>query len=345
MNAVALCTYLKPFDCYFAMEEVSEICINRPEEVWVERSGRFERFARPDLTLVFLWQLAKLVAEFNHRAISAETPTLSATLPNGFRIQWVVEPACARGSFICSIRKPSVVNVALADYFQDSALQQHKEKGQQQALLHAFAQDDYVTFLKRAVLSKQNIMISGGTSTGKTTVLNLLLKNVPLTERLITIETDREVFSEHANVVHLLATEEGKSLSQTTMLDLLKVTLRLRPDRILVSELRSKEAFAYLRAINSGHPGSITTLHAESTAASFEQLAFMVMQSECGLTQAEVMAYAKSIVDIVVQVKRTDTGKRFISEIYFNGEIKTINPSFAAPPQSILSLTTERKAV
>lgn len=315
MNTVALQTYLEPFAVYFEKPEVSEICINRPEGIWIEEKGRFHYEERPDLTLAFLWRWARLVAEHNHRDISAESPILSSVLPNKCRIQFVVEPACEKGSFVCSIRKPSITKVSLSDYFgsknkTDSSLSDHN-------LLTLYREKNYPAFLQAAVLQKKNILISGGTSTGKTTFLNTLLESIPLTERLLTIETDREVLPSHPNTVHLLADQEKNSLAAITMLDLLKASLRLRPDRILVSELRGEEAFSYLRAVNSGHPGSITTLHADSVDGCFEQLALMVMQSGCQLTRSEIMMYIKSIISIVVQIKRDDIGKRFVSAVYF----------------------------
>ena len=184
-------------------------------------------------------------------------------------------------------------------------------------MLAAYKEKKYSEFLRLAVLERKNIIISGGTSTGKTTFLNALLRHIPIEERIITIETDREVRSGHPNAIHLLAAEEGKSVANITMLDLLKASLRLRPDRILVSELRAQEAFPYLRAINSGHPGSMTTLHADNPEGCFDQLAFMVIQGGSHLSRTELITYAKSIVDIVVQIKRTPEGQRYVSEVYF----------------------------
>ena len=327
-NHVALNHHLKAFDSYLTMDNVTEICINRPFEVWVEQAGRFVQFDEPAFTDDFLMQFAHLVAEANQREISREYPTLSSILPNGLRVQFVVEPACESGTFICAIRQKSIKQMTLSHYFTKSTGTTHcpPSMGDKQ-LLHDYLSGDYETFLTNAVLQKKNIIISGGTSTGKTTFLNSLLQLIPLTERLVTIETDREVISSHQNTVHLLAAEEGKSVAHITMLGLLKATLRLRPDRILVSELRAEEAFPFLRAVNSGHPGSITTLHADSPNNCFDQLAFMVMQGKgMNITRSEIIAYAKSIINIVVQINRTADGQRYISDIYFDlaqGQEKT----------------------
>lgn len=331
MNSTALNHYLAPFQPFFALAGVSEISINRPGEIWVEQHGRFKSYELPILTIDYLRQFAGLVAEYNKREISPEYPTLSSTLPNGLRVQFVIEPACERGSFVCSIRQKSVADVSLADYFLqtknqaiESSIQASDRKQDQRELvsldkqlLTLHREGNHEAFLTLAVQAKKNIIISGGTSTGKTTLLNALIPHIPLNERLITVETDREVRCAHLNVVHLLAAEEGKSLSHVNMLGLLKAALRLRPDRILVSELRAEEAFPYLRAVNSGHPGSITTLHADSPEGCFDQLAFMVIQGGSHLSRHELITYAKSIVDIVVQIKRTEHGQRYVSEIYF----------------------------
>jgi len=312
MNPVALLKFLEPFDFYFAKHGVTEICINKPCELWVEQQSKFSYYKDETLTRGFLWQFACLVAEYNQREISPQNPILSAVLPNGARVQFVIEPACEKGSFVCSIRKVSAEKVPLEQYFT-----MYLGSKSESSLLQLYEDKQYTEFLREAVLQHKNIIISGGTSTGKTTFLNALLRHVPLKERIITIETDREVRSDHPNVAHLLAAEEGKSVTNITMLDLLKASLRLRPDRILVSELRAQEAFPYLRAINSGHPGSMTTLHANSPEGCFEQLAMMVMQGGTRLSREEIITYAKSIVDVVVQITRSEEGVRHVSEIYF----------------------------
>jgi len=336
MIPVALLTYLKPLQSYLDDKDVSEICINKPKEVWVERNGRFKQYDLPMLNLSYLQKLACLVAEYNKREISSSTPTLSASLPNGERAQFVIEPACDKGSFICSIRKPSIAEVSIGDYFSQDKDNQDITNINSADLLKTYFENDYANFLKIAVKLKKNIVISGGTSTGKTTFLNALLSHISFHERIITIETDREVKVPHPNKVHLLATEEGASLADTSMLDLLKTSLRLRPDRILVSEIRGSEAYAYLRAINSGHPGSITTLHADSPKGCFEQLTFMMLQAGTNLSRLDVLNYTKSVVDIVVQIKRNNLNKRYVSEIYFkDAEQKSYSKTISLRKQYI----------
>ena len=323
---IALNTYLKEFAPYLEMKGVTDICINRPEEIWVEQYGEFSCYDAPVFTADFLWQFTQLVAEANQREIKPENPTLSAVLPNGLRVQFVIEPGCEQDSFICAIRQKAVNQVLLADYFKPELAKCIQKSNQRrsfddidQALLTDYQAGNYETFLIRAMQAKKNIVIIGGTSTGKTTVLNSLAQTLPPTDRLITIETDREVFSSHRNAVHLLAPDVGQGVANISMLGLLKVTLRLRPDRILLSEIREyEEAYPYLRAINSGHPGSLTTLHADSPMSCFDQLAFMMLQGGSQLSQETLVRYTRSIINIIIQIKREASGKRYISEIYFD---------------------------
>ena len=167
--------------------------------------------------------------------------------------------------------------------------------------------------------SKKNIVISGGTSTGKTTFTNAMLMSIPNNERLITVEDAREIdLKDHPNRVHLLASKGGQGRANVTTQDLIESCLRMRPDRIIVGELRGSEAFSFLRAINTGHPGSISTLHADTPDMAIEQLKMMVMQAGLGLPPNEIKDYILNVVDIVVQLKRGEKGRRYISEVFFN---------------------------
>jgi type IV secretion system protein VirB11 len=173
-------------------------------------------------------------------------------------------------------------------------------------------------FLDHAIKCKKNIIISGGTSTGKTTFTNAALLAIPVHERLITVEDAREVqLPNHHNRVHLLASKGGQGRAKVTTQDLIEACLRLRPDRIIVGELRGAEAFSFLRAINTGHPGSISTLHADTPTMALEQLKLMVMQAGLGMPPDEIKKYIEAVIDVVVQLKRGSGGKRYISEVYF----------------------------
>jgi type IV secretion system protein VirB11 len=321
-NLTALNTFLRPLEDLFAQEGISEISINRPGEAWVERYGEMEFHPLPAFTLEHLTSLARLVAQSTEQMVSEEKPLLSATLPQGFRIQVVFPPACEAGRVIMSIRKQTVLNFDLEAYeaigaFQSTLVRKEENKYDKE-LRELLDQGAVREFITKAVLYKKNIIISGGTSTGKTTFLNAVLKKIPESERVITCEDARELDIKHLpNRVHLLASRGGQGRAQVTMQDLIEACLRLRPDRIMVGEIRGAEAFSYLRAINTGHPGSITTIHADSPMLAFEQLMMMVMQAGLGLNRDQIKYYIEAIVDIVVQLKRGGKGKRFVSEVFF----------------------------
>ncbi|HJD55915.1 MAG TPA: P-type DNA transfer ATPase VirB11 [Rickettsia endosymbiont of Pyrocoelia pectoralis] len=318
----ALETFLLPFKELFAKKGVNEVMINQQKEAWVEEQGNIYSVPMPDLDKEHLFSLGRLVAQSTEQMISEEKPLLSATLPNGYRIQIVFPPACEIGQIIYSIRKPSGMNLTLDEYAKMGAFDETATESlvdEDAIILNQYLDEKKIKeFIKHAVISKKNIIISGGTSTGKTTFTNAALTEIPPIERLITVEDAREVvLSSHPNRVHLLASKGGQGRANVTTQDLIEACLRLRPDRIIVGELRGKEAFSFLRAINTGHPGSISTLHADSPAMAIEQLKLMVMQADLGMPPEEVKKYILTVVDIVVQLKRGSGGKRYVSEIYY----------------------------
>ena len=325
---VALKTYLKPLDEIFAREGVNEICINKPGEVWVENKGEIFLEKIDVLTQEHLLALASLVAESTEQKISPENPMLSSTLPNGFRIQIALPPACEQGKIVMSVRKPSVLQWSLDDYekmgaFGEVISEEKVVDKETQELMELIKQKKIKEFLKSAVLFKKNLIISGGTSTGKTTFTNAMLREIPLDERIITVEDAREIqFSLHKNTVHLLASKGGQGRSKLTTQDLIEACLRLRPDRIIVGELRGSEAYSFLRAINTGHPGSISTLHADAPIMAIEQLKLMVMQAGLGLSPEDIRRYIVNVIDIIIQLKRGSGGRRYVSEILFTKTLK-----------------------
>lgn len=324
MNYAALETYLLPLKNIFAEDGVNEVMINKPGEVWVEKAGDLRLVELPELDIDHLLGLGRLVAQSTDQVISDETPLLSATLPNGYRIQIVFPPAVEPELIAFSIRKGSTMSLSLDKYEEMGAFENTSTEslvdGNDKILCDYLEQKNIKEFIRHAVLCKKNIIISGGTSTGKTTFTNAALGEIPKNERLITVEDAREiVINQSPNRVHLLVSKGGQGRAKVTTQDLIEACLRLRPDRIIVGELRGSEAFSFLRAINTGHPGSISTLHADTPAMALEQLKLMVMQAGLGLPPEEVRKYILAVVDIVVQLKRGDGGKRFVSEIYFKG--------------------------
>lgn len=327
MSLAALSTYLMPLQRFFDMDGVSEVSINQPREVWVEQFGDLKYFDVPELDLEHLKSLSRLVAQSTEQTISEETPLLSANLPEGYRIQIVFPPACEPGKVAISIRKQTVLDFDLDQYeklgaFENTIVADEDNK-EDQELLALLEQKDIKGFIKRAVSAKKNIIVSGGTSTGKTTFFNAMLKEVPPTDRVITLEDAREISLNHIpNHVHLIASRGGQGRAKVTMQDLIEACLRLRPDRLMLGELRGAEAFAFLRAVNTGHPGSISTLHADTPALAVEQMVLMVMQAGLGLERPQIKEYIHSVVHVIIQLKRGEGGKRFVSEVYFRPEKK-----------------------
>lgn len=326
MSQVPIETYLRPLRPYVDQEGVMEISINKPGEVWIERLGGsrgMERHEVPELTFTHLQTLARLLAQYSEQVVSEETPLLSATLPDGCRVQVVLPPAVEPGAIGISIRKQALLDMSLDDYEKRGAFDGVNSQGSTQrsndALLDEFYRAGrFRDFIEAALLTKKNILISAGTSAGKTTFLNACLKAIPMEERIITIEDAREVRPPQPNRLHLLASRGGQGRAKVTPQQLLEASLRLRPDRIILGELRGAEAFTYLRAINSGHPGSITTIHADSPRLAFEQLTLMVMQADLGMERRHILEYVQSIIPIMVQLGRNNQGKLMISNISYN---------------------------
>ena len=322
MNIVALETYLAPLKNIFEQKGVSEVSINRPKEAWVETYGEMARHEIPEFTLEHLKALARLVAQSTEQRVSEETPLLSANLPGGYRVQIVYPPACETGTVCFSIRKQTIMNMDLDAYEAIGAFQStlvRKAENENDKELRALMDSGNIKeFIRKAVVYKKNIIVSGGTSTGKTTFLNAVLKAIPPQERIITVEDAREIELDHLpNHVHLLSSKGGQGRANVSTQDLIEACLRLRPDRIMVGELRGKEAFSYLRAVNTGHPGSISTLHADTPLLAIEQLILMIMQAGLGVVREQVKDYVETVINVIIQLKRGEKGRRFVSEIYF----------------------------
>ena len=168
------------------------------------------------------------------------------------------------------------------------------------------------------MLGRKNILVSGGTSTGKTTFLNSLLAEIPQIERLVLIEDTAELHLKHENAVGLIAARGELSEANVTAEDLLIAALRMRPDRIILGELREVEAFTFLRAVNTGHPGSMTTIHADTPGRAIEQLALLVLQAGSKLSRDDVRHYVRQSVDVFVQLER-GAGRRRVSQLLIAG--------------------------
>jgi type IV secretion system protein VirB11 len=315
---------LGPLKTFLEDREVVEISVNRPGQVYVERLGstHMELHDIPELTTAEIVNIGERVAASTNQFVSPANPILSAALPTSERIQVVLPPAAPDGGTL-SIRKQVISNFTLEDYRDRGALDQVTVavgglSETEQALIDQLSAHDIYGFIRTAITNRVSILISGGTSSGKTTFLNACLKTVDEHERIITLEDTRELFPPQKNAVHLLASRGDQGTANVTIQSLLEASLRMRPDRLFVGEVRGAEAFAFLRAINTGHPGSMSTVHADTPFGAYEQLAMMVMQSglSAAYPKADLISYIQSVIPIVVQLRR-EGGRRGVSEIFF----------------------------
>ncbi len=315
---------LGPLRPWLDDDQVVEICANGPGEIFVERFGQaaMERHDLPELTAAAIRHLNERVAGYSGQSVNEEHPLLSAALASGERFQGVLPPATTGGGAF-AIRKQVIKEMGLGDYRKLGSFDRVKVATAGEfsavdrklcALLDGGEIED---FIRLAVLNRYSILLAGGTSSGKTTFLNAILKEVPADERIITIEDTREVRPIQANHLALVASKGDQGEARVTVETLLQASMRLRPDRIFLGEIRGPEAYSFLRAINTGHPGSITTVHADSPQGAFEQLALMVMQAGLGLRRDEIVAYIQSVLPIVIQQTKIG-GWRGTSTIYFS---------------------------
>jgi type IV secretion system protein VirB11 len=313
---------MAPLSDYLDEPDVFEVVINRPGEVWVETATGWRTHDVPEMTAARLDHLAKVVASWSRQVIDAQRPILSATLPNNGRIQIVLPPAVAPGLVSLTIRKPSTVSYSLAELQRralfDSVKRSRDRSTDDHDLLALLDRGHIEAFLRGAVRAKKNIVISGATGSGKTTLSKALIAEIAAEERIITIEDTPELVVPHRNTVQLFYSKGGQGTAQVGPRELLESCLRMRPDRILLQELRDGTAFTYIRNVNTGHPGSITTVHADSADLAFEQLTLLVKESDGGgdLDRADIRQLLQASIDVVVQTKRV-AGQFRVTEIWY----------------------------
>jgi len=322
--ASALELTLRPLRPLLSSPDVMEICINRPSEVFLETGAGWRREPAVYADLDWCRRLAKLVANFSHQRIDETSPLLSASFPSGERVQIAVPPATTRGCVAVNIRRPSQEVWSVGELARRGTFRQTRVMGAvpeevEVELGNLLAERRYEAFMRLAVRSRRNILVSGPTGSGKTTWTKALIREIPAHERLVTIEDAPELaLDSHPNHVRLFYSKDDQGLARVTPKQLLEATLRMKPDRILLAELRAEEAFDYLRNVNSGHPGSITSVHASSAALAFEQLVLLVKQSEGGrqLAHRDIRTLLRRLIDVVIQCG-VERHERFIKEIWY----------------------------
>lgn len=315
--------HLQPLRPLLDADAVTELVINKPHEIGIEGRGGWEWVNDDKLTVDWLETLSNSMANYTKQKIGPQTPICSTSLPTGERVQIVAPPACDLGLYSITIRKPSTRTFGLEELdagglFEQTKIARGRTSLADADLIALKQKGEWPTFLELAVKSRKNILISGATGSGKTTLSKALIQLIPPDERLLTIEDTRELIVPHRNAVHMLYSKDGQGQAQVGAKHLLEASLRMRPDRILLQELRDGTAFFYLRNVNSGHPGSITTVHADSAALAFEQLSLLVKESEGGrdLERKDILDLLHLLVDVVVQCKKVD-GRFRVTEIYF----------------------------
>ncbi|HZF97963.1 MAG TPA: P-type DNA transfer ATPase VirB11 [Pseudoxanthomonas sp.] len=313
---------------YMNSPDVTEICINRPGELYLETRQGWERIDVPSLNFERARQFCTAVVNESNtgQRITDTDPVVSLTFPTGQRAQFVIPPACDAGKVSITIRLPSKHTKTLAQYEEDGFFDQIVEQGHvlgdhDRELLELKQSKSYSEFFKKAVHYKKNIVVSGATGSGKTTFMKSLVNHIPETERLVTIEDARELFISQPNSVHLLYSKGGQSASNVTAKSCMEACLRMKPDRIILAELRGDESFYFIRNCASGHPGSITSCHAGSTTQTWDQLALMVKASSegSGLEFAIIKRLLMMTIDILVHIQ-AHGGQRNITGIDFNPE-------------------------
>ncbi|MET0542950.1 MAG: P-type DNA transfer ATPase VirB11 [Variovorax sp.] len=331
----SLALFLGPLAALLDDPAVTEICINLPGSAFVERQSGWTREELPFATFDWCMSIAKLVANFTRQRISANEPLLSATLPGGERIQIVLPPATEDRTVSITIRRPSNVLWTLEELEALNIFEPTRGvpaacwqpdgnvawSAGDKELTGLLATRQFVKFLRRAVQLRKNILLSGATGSGKTTISKALILEVPADDRLVTIEDVKELsLRNQPNHVRLFYSQGAQGQAAVTPGQLLASAKRQRPDRVFVSELRTgDEVYDYLVSVNTGHPGSITSVHADSAEMAFVALAQLMKRSDAGqgMTTREGVELAQLSVDVVVQCAR-DRQRRIVREIWYD---------------------------
>ncbi len=322
---------LAPIAGPLADPTTTEVVINRPGEVAVEAGGRWTWLDVPELDFDRLDAIATLSAAMSQQDVGPDRPLCSTVLPDGQRVQICRPPAVAAGSISLTIRRPSSFTPtlgALAEggLFTGTDVARARAHPLDSKLTELHRTRDWHAFFPLAVKAKKTVIATGDTGSGKTTFAKALIQAIPLEERLVTIEDTAEFIGlPQRNLVSLFYSKGDQGAARVRSEDLIEAALRMRPDRVLMQELRDGAAFTFIRGIAAGHPGSITTCHAGSASGAFDALRLMVKQHPAGmhLADADVRALLRQLVDVVVHCEKRD-GRFRISEVFFDPAAKLV---------------------
>ena len=290
--------FLAPVKEYLEDPTVAEIMINAPDEIYIERAGELiktdARFADADS----LRSAANNILQYTGKRLSTDHPLMDARLPDGSRVHVIIPPLCRR-SICITIRK-----FAKVDFDADKLVELGSWTPQA------------MEYLRMVVLAEKNLLVGGGTSSGKTCLLNVLSDFIPHHQRIVVIEDSAELDLNQEHVVSLEARGPDRwGRGQITIRDLFRSSLRLRPDRIIIGEVRGGEALEMIQAMTSGHAGSMSTLHANVALGSLNRLETMALMSQVDLSPDALRAQITSAIDVIVQVTRFNDGRRGLTQI------------------------------
>ena len=294
----AIKNYLAPVMHLWQDPTITEILINGHQQIFIERKGKLElsgaQFRSEDDLLAAINSIAQSVG----RRITWEEPRLDARLPDGSRIH-VVIPPCARNGPVVSIRKFTQSKITFKDYIKLGAIT-----------------PDGANFLEICMFLGKNILVSGGTGSGKTTLLGLLCARIPKGQRVLVIEDASELTIDYEHVVRFeTRTPDAQGLHEVTMRDLLKSALRLRPDRIIVGEVRGAEGMELVQAMNTGHKGSMGTIHANGAHEALVRLEGLSMGSDIKMSDKALQYSIASAIELVIQISRLSDGSRKVTSL------------------------------
>ncbi len=296
--------FLKPIEHLILDESISEVMVNGADQVFVEKAGFLQQVPGVSIGERSLMVAVKNIARRLGDDVSEAKPILDSRLPDGSRVAAVIPPCSLRGVTL-TIRKFNTRHFEIQDLIEGGTLDRHL----------ANRLEDYI-------LRRQNILIAGGTSSGKTTLLTALGKFIPPDERILLIEDTAEIQLAQTNLVRFEARQPQNGLPAVSIRDLLKASLRHRPDRILLGEIRGGEAFDLLQLLNTGHAGTLSTIHASSAKQGLARFTSCVLQSGVELPYRSIKTTIGDSLNVVVQIERRP-GRRFISEVL---EINSYDP-------------------
>lgn len=288
--------FLKPIEHLILDDTISEVMVNGPHRVFVEKAGFVEEVRGLAIGEKSLMIAVKNIARRLGDDISESKPILDSRLPDGSRVAAVIPP-CSLNGVTLTIRKFNARHLGIEDLIQAGTLERW-----------------LANQLETYVLGRKNILIAGGTGTGKTTLLNILGKFIPSDERILLIEDTSEIQMDQGNLVRFEARQPQNGLPAVSIRDLLKAALRHRPDRIILGEIRGGEAFDLLQLLNTGHSGSLSTVHATSAKQALARFTSCVLQSGVDLPYRAIKTNTADSLGVVVQLERRP-GRRFVSEV------------------------------